>query len=150
MTGQTKLRTAVGVFHDITRLRDAANSLAAIGCSTDDIILVHETGALNSQLDTNFDDHLSSIPRMIRNLEGVATKQTNQQANSAALKRGRVAKFETWLPNRLAGDLDDQLSRGGCLLFCTALSDKQELAITNALLQHSADRVQVHDISETG
>jgi hypothetical protein len=154
VNGYAKQRIAVGVFHDITGLCEALDGLANIGCSADDVILLYDTGALDGQLDQKLADFIDnstgSVRTLIRNSGEVGTERTEAKTAYSTLERDQILHFETWLPPRFGSDLDGHLRRGGCLLFCTGLSEAQEQIITKLLLQHSADPVQLHDLPAAG
>ena len=148
MTGHAKLRIAIGAFHDVTGLRDALDGLGAIGCSGDDIVLLLGPGAFDGQLEQQLaginDTSAGSIRTLRRGSKEIAPEQ--RQAKHPAPTQDQVLHFETWLPSQYTRDLDDHLGRGGCVLFCTALSETMEQALTKVLLQYSEAPVQLHDL----
>ena len=75
---------------------------------------------------------------------------TDQQMSDALSELGELAtRFEDWIEPRLARGLNRQLADGACLLFVEVSSVETELPISSALLSHSVDRVQLHDIALT-
>ena len=151
MNGHVKTRIAVGVFHDITRLRDTLYGLAAIGCSGDDTVLVCDPGAM----DRGFEQQLAALEHpVVSSMKTLVrtswkTEPDQPQDDGPPVTRDRIPHFETWLPSRYALKLDDHLKRGGCILFSTAPSEAQEQEIAKVLLQFSADPVQLHDLPPT-
>jgi hypothetical protein len=155
LNGSAKPRVAIGIFHDITRLRDALDRLAETGCSSSDIILLSDAGALGGELRhlaARPDGHAGPIQLLTRNADETGTEWISAEydASHSRLTRDQILHFETWLTTRFAEDLDDHLRRGGCLLLCTTLDELQEQTVTRVLLEHSADRVQIHDIRSAG
>ena len=152
MTGHAKLRIAVGIFHDVTRLRDALDGLAASGCSGDDIVLLYDAGAMDGRLEeqlANIEQTITgSIQRLMRS--SGRTKPEQSRVKHPALTRDQIPHFEIWLPSQYARKLGDHLRHSGCVLFCNALSEIQEQAIARVLLRHSADPVQFHDLPAAG
>ena len=148
MNGRTKLRIAIGVFHDIARLRDALDGLAAIGCSGDNIVLVHGPCAM----DGGFEQRLADTePPLVSAIKTLMRSSGRTEPDQPQLDHQpfRIPHFETWLPSPYVQNLDDHLGRGGCILFCTAPSEAQEQEIARVLLQFSADPVQLHDLPPT-
>jgi len=155
LNASAKPRVAIGIFHDITRLRDALDQLVETGCSSSDIILLSDEGALGGQLQrlaTRPDGQAGPIQLLTRNADDSRSERISAEydATHSRLTRDQLLHFETWLTTRFADDLDENLKRGGCLLMCTTLDELQEQAVTRVLLQHSADRVQIHDIRSAG
>ena len=148
-------RVAIGIFHDIARLRDALERLAGTGCSSSDIILLSEEGALDGQLHqlaARPDGHAGPIQLLTRDSDEAGTEWISAEYDDAhsRLTRDQILHFETWLASRFADDLDGHLRHGGCLLLCTTDNEIQEQTVTRVLLQHSEDRVQIHDIRSAG
>jgi hypothetical protein len=154
-----KPRVAIGIFHDIDRLRSALDRLGEAGCSAADVILLSESGALDGALGRlaggdadGTRDGAGAIQVITRKPDGSdgGWISAGYDESRSRLTRQQILHFETWLASRFADDLDGQLSRGGCLLICPTLDPDHEKIITSVLLRHAADSVQVHDIRSTG
>ena len=155
LKASAKPRVAIGVFHDVASLRGALGRLAETGCSSTDVILLSDAGALDgalAQFAAHPNGHAGHIQVITRNVDGPdnAWISADYDDSHSRLTRDQLLHFETWLASRFAEDLDGHLKRGGCLLICPTLDADQEQTFTNILLQHSADGIQLHDIRPAG
>lgn len=152
MTTGEKPRIAIGVFHDVGRLRAAIGGLLAVGYG--EMLVLSEPGALGgrlARLDMASGDgggppaHVRLVTRTAAGIEATGDSAADD-GSLLGLTSGQLLHFETWLASRFASDLDDHLEHGGCLLICPAGEAEREKAVTGILLKHAAGRVQLHDI----
>ena len=154
MNGTAKLRVAVGVFHDIAKLRDAVDDLAVAGPRGGDVVLLCDSGAMNGLLDqatgpiSDLNVHL--LVRDSDNKTNPIQASLRDGGLVSNLSRDQILHFETWIDVHLADNLDQQLKCGGCLLLCPVLTAESEQSVSNVLLHHSSHPVQLHDIRPAG
>jgi hypothetical protein len=158
VTASEKPRVAIGVFHDIDRLRAAVGSLAAEHSGERDILVLSEVGALDGRIDdlnlapagraTGFTPAVANVQWITRTVTGAdgGAISAGFDGRRSQLTSGQLLHFETWLASRFAIDLDNHLKAGACLLICPACDAGQEKVVTGILLRHAAGGVQLHDI----
>ena len=152
----TKLRVAVGVFHQFERLLDTINGLTAEGFSESDLVLLCDYHALEGCLIDAFGldtPNATTSMRIIVRSDAPDTSadvvNPEDESWGTNLSADQILHFETWIEAHLADNLDHQLKRGGCLLLCPVLSPEVEQSVSNILLRHSAGPVQLHDVRPT-
>lgn len=145
---------AVGIFHDIGKLRDAIEDLSAADGAESDIVLLCESGAIGDRLTKTVkpvsDGRIRLLVRDGENRPDATQSKSRTNNPQSGLSQDQILHFETWIEAQLADNLDGQLKRGGCLLLCPVLSAASEQSVSNILLRHSADPVQLHDTRPEG
>ena len=149
----TKLRVAVGVFHQMKELLGAIDGLTAEGFSESDVVLLCDDnaleGCLNEAFGLNTPDARTSMRIIVRSDPDGSSPSVVHAPDErwdSSLSADQILHFDTWIEAHLANNLDNQLRRGGCLLLCPVLSPESEQSASNVLLRHSAAPVQLHDV----
>ena len=155
MIESRKLRVAVGAIDDFDQLQDTIGELAALGAVSSDAVVLTIPGNLCERLlntsDPADDGEGRDWPTILVRSKGgnslVEPPSAEQDGAGSTVLVDLSAKFEDWIEPRLARNLNNQLANGACLLFVQIASAETELAISNALLSHSLDLVQFHDVA---
>ncbi|MGH1482723.1 MAG: hypothetical protein ACRBM6_29110 [Geminicoccales bacterium] len=163
-TGKTRMRQAVGNFHDADGLHDIVQLFVVQDVTPSDLtVLVGQT-----PLDESLRPYLRRNPGTILDSMLVAMSTIGMTegagpllvsstpfgdrlvaaADTADSGQGSAQPFlARWLSTRHAGYLHEQLDAGAALLCIHVRNGEEEKQAGRALLQHSRHQVQMHDFS---
>ena len=155
MIERQKLRVAVGALDDFDQLRDTISDLTTSGAAISDTVVLTIPGNLCERLLGAAAPAGAGKGRewptiLLRSNDGNPvidpSPSETDGADTTALV-DLISKFEDWIEPRLARNLHHHLATGACLLFVQIASPETEIAISSALLTHSLDLVQFHDVA---
>ncbi len=147
-----KLRVAVGAVNDFDQLRNVVDQLTGSNVGLGDLVVLTPPCGLcerllkAAQLDNGQNAH--TLPMAVVHQRGERTLPGHlpaQHGGNTALME-LAMRFEDWIDDNLARRLDQAMSKGACLLFVRVASIDLEVAISIALLSHSTDGIQLHDV----
>lgn len=155
MIESRKLRVAVGAIDDFDKLQETIGELTTSGAAPSEAVVLTIPGNLCERLlrtsgPADAGKGRDWPPILVRSNSGdtvIEPKPGKYDGTGATVLVDLIAKFEDWIEPRLARNLNRLLANGACLLFVQIASAETELAISNALLSHSLDLVQFHDVA---
>jgi hypothetical protein len=175
---QGKVREAVAVFDDVSRLEAAVDELRAAGFAEHDISLLAAHQAVERKLGSMYRrvEELEDDPRAPRTafvsgkrmdarenrlLGSLTVLPTMIAAGTVVASAGAVAAavvgtavagallgtvFAHWMDRRHADWLQEQLDRGGILLWVRTRTEADERAALGVLSRYSAHDIHIHEI----
>ena len=79
-------------------------------------------------------------------LRPVLINSADSSSGSACAQTEQLANYAEWMDERLSCRLSKQLETGFCLLIVPLADINSELAVSEVLLKHTLNSVQLHDL----
>ena len=151
-----KRRVAVAAFSQTDELEEDLSELALAGIQNEHLCLLVREGALSNLAGGGTGLHLSEIAN------GLSPVGSDENARPLLVSGGRnihrmlgtpengqgvAERLSTWIPMRQSRSLETSLETGAALLWVCISDDDLEQTVPEILLRHSAQPVQVHEVS---
>jgi len=149
-----KLRIALGVYDDLTRLRTTLGEFEGFGLDLEHTVIVADPGALGGKLEGELSTLAVSGRSVTPNLliRGNAHDGPIEFADwpsgfKHTVPADQLLQFDNWISGSLSEDLNNHLASGACVLIAPVTTAQLEWRISNTLLKYSLSQVQLHDLT---
>ena len=156
MPTSEKRRVAVAAFSQADELEAALSELALAGIENEHLCLLVREDAISKLTPDEASPQLSAIVKELspvgtdgdaRPLLASPDRNIHDMIDKSGDGQSVAERLSTWIPIRQSRSLEASLETGAAILWVCVSDDDLEQTIPEILLRHSAQPVQVHEVS---